>query len=84
LLQHLELNPQLLEPEGLTLDAPSEFAACLNARGIYSTMHFVVRLNPEIHRLLDKATADGHATGEFDGETIQAFSTYLHETVHWW
>jgi hypothetical protein len=83
LIQYLELNPKLLEPEELTLDAP-EFAACLNARGLYSTTHFVVRLSPEIHRLLDKVTSGVHPTREFDGETIQAFSTYLHETVHWW
>jgi hypothetical protein len=84
LLPHLELNPELLEPEETTLDAPAEFGACLNARGLYSTTHFVVRLSPRIHRLLDKATTGAHAAREIDSETIQAFSTYLHETVHWW
>ena len=84
MLPHLELNPELLEPEELTLSAPAGFAASLNAHGLYNTIHFVVRLSPKIHRLMDKAATGIYAVGEVDGETIQAFSTYLHETMHWW
>ena len=84
MLQHLDLRPDLLEFEEMTLNAPTNFAACLNARGLYSTTHFVVRLSPKIHRLMDKVSTGVYITGEVDSETIQAFSTYLHETVHWW
>jgi hypothetical protein len=83
-LQHLELDPALLKPTEATLDAPSDFAACLNARGLYSTTQFVVRLSPKIHRLIDGITPGIYAHDELDGEMVQAFSTYLHETVHWW
>jgi hypothetical protein len=83
-LDHLLLNPELLEPEELTLDVPTEFAASLNARGLYSTIHFVVRLSPKIHRLLGMLPDGVHARSDVDAETAQAFSTYLHETVHWW
>lgn len=45
---------------------------------------FVVRLSPKIHRLIEKVSTGVYYTDELDDDTIQAFSTYLHETVHWW
>ncbi len=48
------------------------------------TTQFVVRLRPEIHRLIDGVTTGLYDPNELDSKTIQAFSTYLHETVHWW
>lgn len=81
---HPDLNPELLEPKEPVPNIPAELSASLNARGTYSTIHFVVRLSPRIHRLLDKVTNGSHLTTELDVETVQAFSTYLHETIHWW
>jgi len=43
-------------------------------------MRFVLRLRPDVHRALDPAGRDLHSAGE----RAQAFSTYLHETIHWW
>jgi hypothetical protein len=65
-------------------ESASDFPACLNVRGLYDNMRFVLRLSPKIHRLIDAVPAGLYASDELDGETIQAFSTYLHETVHWW
>jgi hypothetical protein len=84
MLQHLDLDPMLLVPGAQPLQTPSQFAASLNAHGTYSTLRFVVRLSPKIHRLIDNTTSGIYDAGEIDGETFQAFSTYLHETVHWW
>ncbi len=81
---HLDLDPTLLEPVAKTLRAPSEFAACLNQLGTYTTEHFVLRLSPKVHELVDAVPSGVYATSELDGATLQAFSTYIHETVHWW
>jgi len=46
-------------------------------KGSYSTMQFVLKLNKEIRYYLNEPSETGF-------EKLQAFSTYLHETVHWW
>lgn len=78
------LDADLLEVEPHAQAAPADFAACLNVRGLYNSNQFVLRLSPRIHELINAATTGVYAAGELDGETIQAYSTYLHETVHWW
>jgi hypothetical protein len=84
LLDHLDLNPALLEVERPAGDMPSEFAACLNVLGSYSTERFVLRLSPRIHQLVDAVSTGIYSTDMLSAETIKAFSTYLHETVQWW
>jgi hypothetical protein len=83
MLDHLELDPELLDAARSLPDAPSDFAACLNAYGTYNNIHFVVRLSPRVHQLLNAVPTGIYATSELDSETIQAYSTYLHETVHY-
>jgi hypothetical protein len=60
------------------------FEACLNAHGMYETMRFVLRLSPRNHELMETIEADGFESGPISSETIQAYSTYIHETIHWW
>jgi hypothetical protein len=57
--------------------------ACLNAHGLYNSIQFVLRLSPEVHRKI-AALPTGIVEGGIDFDGLQAFSTYLHETVHWW
>jgi hypothetical protein len=64
----------------------AELNATINAHGLYNSLQFVLRLSPEVHRKL-AALPNGIGIASstdigFDG--LQAFSTYLHETVHWW
>lgn len=68
----MEFNSRLLSTEGLE---PLSFD--LSYKGLYSTMQFVLRLNPDIRKSLNQET-------EMSPEKIQAFSTYLHENIHWW
>ena len=58
--------------------------ATLNAHGLYNTFHFVLRLSPEVHRRLAALPTGILQAKDVGPEEIQAFSTYLHETVHWW
>ena len=84
MLDHLDLDQTLLDGDRSVPEAPSDFAACLNAHGTYSTIHFVVRLSPRVHQLVDAARKGIYRSDDLDGETVQAYSTYLHETIHWW
>jgi hypothetical protein len=63
---------------------PENLYSCWNARGLYSPMQFVMRLRPDVHRALTQAPSGLVKGGELSDEQILAFSTYLHETVHWW
>lgn len=79
MLRFSDLNPQLLNP----LDDPLVFNATLGAHGTYTTEHFVLRLSPRVHELVNALT-HGETDGFDAAEILQAYSTYLHETVHWW
>jgi hypothetical protein len=57
--------------------------ACLNSHGLYDPLHFVLRLSPEIHRKI-AALQTGIVTGTIGFEGFRAYSTYVHETIHWW
>lgn len=79
MLNFSDLNPDLLNP----VSDPLVFNATLDAHGTYTTEHFVLRLSPRVHELVDALTR-GDTDGYEAAELFQAYSTYLHETVHWW
>lgn len=79
MLRFSRLDSHLLDP----VFTPGVFNATLNAHGTYTTEHFVLRLSPRVHELVDAITkreTDGHDMADL----IQAYSVYLHETIHWW
>lgn len=79
MLRFSELDPHLLNP----IASPVVFNATLDAHGTYTTEHFVLRLSPRVHELVDALTK-GETDGFAAAELFQAYSTYLHETIHWW
>lgn len=78
------LDAKLLveKEEGWTL--PPELYSCWNARGLYNPTQFVLRLRPDIQKELESIEPGIKSTGELQFKQIQAFSTYFHETIHWW
>lgn len=71
-----ELNSKLLDTsEFLESDLGSSLNGT-NAKGTYSPMQFVIRLRSDIHNALKK--------DDRSFENIQAFSTFMHENIHWW
>jgi hypothetical protein len=60
------------------------FQATVKGHGLYNTFQFVLRLSPAVHRKLASLPNGIIKSGMVDLEGIEAFSTYLHETVHWW
>ena len=80
----LKLQRDLLDSINDRDDTEPTFASCLNAHGMYETMRFVLRLSPRNHELMDNLEAKGFKFASDPSEEIQAFSTYIHETVHWW
>lgn len=53
-------------------------------QGTYSTLKFVLKLTPEIHKALSSLDDGIYGISSLRWETIQAFSTALHENIHWW
>lgn len=79
----MQLNIDLLDdPRGL-IASPGDLNACINAHGLYNSFQFVLRLSPEVHRKISELPK-GIVAGPIDFDCVQAFSTYLHETIHWW
>ncbi len=72
----MKLIPELL--------STTIFNAILNAHGLYNTEQFVLRLSPKNHDLIDKISEKDFDHRKVDDSTVQAYSTYLHETIHWW
>jgi hypothetical protein len=65
------------------IESPADLKACLNSHGLYNSFQFVLRLSPEVHRKMD-ALPNGIIEGRTDSDSLRAYSTYLHETIHWW
>jgi hypothetical protein len=80
----LDLQHALLDSFGDEPESAPTFASNLNVHGMYETMRFLLRLSPRNHELMEMIPASGVGLGDVPQEAIQAFSTYLHETVHWW
>ncbi|PDT33906.1 hypothetical protein CO671_23095 [Rhizobium sp. M10] len=78
-----ELKRELVEPLDSDWVAPTTFAATLEAHGLYNTKQFVLRLSPRVHELVD-ALSSGDFESHDPADLIQAYSTYIHETIHWW
>ncbi|NVK43050.1 MAG: hypothetical protein HWE39_17535 [Oceanospirillaceae bacterium] len=79
----LKLIKSLLQDQWAS-EYTEDYKSCLNARGLYDSMQFVLRLRPDLHYLLDQVDSGIVKSGDYNFETIQAFSTYFHETIHWW
>jgi hypothetical protein len=80
----MQLEPSLLDTPVENMESSTDLNACLNAHGLYNSFQFVLRLSPEVHRKIDalhEGIAEGRAT---DFDYLRAYSTYLHETIHWW
>src|SRR5260370_13275878 len=60
------------------------FLAVNNAHGIYNTFQFTLRLSPRVYRALESSGPGIKTSGELGSEAVQAMSTFLHETIHWW
>ncbi|RWC33236.1 hypothetical protein [Mesorhizobium sp.] len=78
----IKIDPILLDNSDLSL--AGVFHATTGAHGLYNTFQFVLRLSPEVHRRLGNLSEGISDGATLDFETVQAASTYLHETVHWW
>lgn len=75
--------PELLTPLGDFQPENLSFEATLNAHGLYTTEEFVLRLSPRVHELVDAITR-GETDGYDRADLVRAYSTYIHETIHWW
>lgn len=84
MIDQIDLDIDLLDASHEAIELPPELAACINAHGLYSTQQFVLRLSPRIHELISSIPPGIYNSDDLGAETVQAYSTYIHETVHWW
>ena len=63
--------------------SPHELRACINSHGLYHRAQFVVRLSPVVHQKLSDSSVQIIDTNQVPFDKVQAFSTLLHETIHW-
>ena len=75
----MKRDPLLLKD----FESPWNLSDKVSARGSYSPIRFVLRLRPDVHALLE-GVSPGEIKADASFLEAQAFSTYLHETVHWW
>jgi len=78
------LREELLSEQNESWVLPPELYSCWNARGLYNPLQFVLRLRPDIHKELDSIAPGIKSSSDLTFPLVQAFSTYFHETIHWW
>ncbi len=78
------VDPFLLDTSRGNLLPQTRFNATLNAHGQYDGLRFVVRLSPRVHEIIASLPNGLSFSSDVTFEQTQAFSTYLHETIHWW
>lgn len=79
-----DLRHELLDSINDAYKTGPTFKACINAHGMYETTRFVLRLSPRNHDLMAEIEAEDFDPSSISSDVIQAYSTYIHETVHWW
>jgi hypothetical protein len=80
----VDIDPSLLFSARRTGERAGTLNATLKAHGLYSSFQYVLRLSPAVHRKLAEVGGGIKTSGEVGFDGVQAFSTLLHETVHWW
>lgn len=81
----MNLNGVFVESEESSTTLSSAHGAPnFEALGSYNTLDFVVRLRPDLHHLLEAQGGKISMRECESWDTAKAFSTYLHETIHWW
>ncbi len=83
-LRDFDFQAELLNSINDNYETKPSFNACLNAHGMYETMRFVLRLSPRNHELMQIIETNGFGSDDMTPELVQAYSTYIHETIHWW
>ncbi len=63
---------------------PSEIYGRQGTRGSYDPMTCVVHLHPEFQNARSELGTGVYKAGTTSPEAVDAQSTYLHETIHWW
>lgn len=80
----MSIRRSILFKDFAPLSEQGIFNATLNARGLYNTFQFVLRLSPAVHERLSSLPSSLVTRRDISFADLEAFSTYLHETVHWW
>jgi hypothetical protein len=79
----INFNIELLDNRKNQIRYADTLKACFNSHGFYNNIQFVLRLSPLVHEKI-ASMPSGIVSRKFNAESLQAYSTYIHETFHWW
>lgn len=79
-----DLDARLVETIPIADMGAFPAAVPAGVRGLYNTFQFVLRLSQPVHERLAKLPNGIATSSQVDFDDLEAFSTYLHETIHWW
>src|SRR6266481_2505157 len=60
-----------------------QYSAIHRASGLFDRLRFVVRLKREMYEALQNVQPT-YRSNEAPRLVVEAFASYLHETIHWW
>jgi len=63
---------------------PGDLYSAESVRGTYNPLQLVVRLDSDLHSALNAHETGFYRSGDVNPRVALAFSTYFHETIHWW
>lgn len=79
----MQLNRTLLDDIQLN-DMYDRIGPDSETRGSYNHIFYVLRLHPEVHKILSRVESGENTDDLIEGEISQAISTLFHENLHWW
>ncbi|WP_233972933.1 hypothetical protein [Pectobacterium versatile] len=79
----MQLNHTLLDDIQLS-DMYDHIDPSSRTRGSYNHIFYVLRLHPEVHKILSRVESGENTEDLIEGEISQAISTLFHENLHWW
>ena len=83
-LPDLEPDAELLRLTDAVSDLRHQSFSNRRVLGQYETSRFVMRLTPKLHELIESAGEGRKRVDQLGTDAIQAYSTFIHETIHWW
>ena len=81
----MHLDAALVNEEGQSWALPADLYSNSGALGLYSPDQFMVRIDQRLYSCLSAYEgAPFLSWASLSSEAMSAYSTYFHETIHWW
>lgn len=65
-------------------DYVENYFSNIDSLGVYEPTRFVMRLSFSVKEKLSQLKSNYLNLDEIEPDTLEAYATYIHETIHWW